>query len=189
MDTIGTFKETLKKSFLSSTQNSTGFYSPMKTGVSDFLESKRAKGYEFAEKPNYVNPFHTLNSNNGSLERDSAASPTKKNSIVRRHTDNYGTQSTVADNFKTYLTPCRWRETGWKYSKQGSDYFEHENKHKNTLGLSYHKLDDFRQHQTDYKTQYKRTFKDRPASNFNEGKLWDLCLIRVTYPCLTIVKM
>lgn len=111
MDTIGSFKEALKRSFLSGENNNNGFYSSLRSGVSEYLEHKRTKGYEFAEKPNYVNPFAVSSPNKKSntsatsLERDSCPSPVKKESIVRRHTDNYGTKPIVADDFKTHLTP------------------------------------------------------------------------------------
>ena len=142
------------------------------------MRNKRTKEYEFAEKPNYVNPYLTQpshkksNSSDFSYGNESCTSPFKKESIIRRHTENYGTESVVPDNFKTNLTPWRWNQTGWKYAHQKSDYFEHENKIRNTLGLSQHKLQQNRSHITDYKTQYKRAFKGKTFRDQDKG--WSL---------------
>lgn len=118
---------------------------------------------------NHITLFRPFNSTRLSDE-DTAPSPTKKDSIARRHTDNYGTQFIVKDDFKPYLTPCRWNETGWKYGTQNSSYFGHENKVQNTIGLSGHKLNKSREHKGSFKTQYMRDFKDKFEKN-DDSKL------------------
>ena len=95
-----------------------------------------------------------------------------KDSIKRRHTDNYGTQAVVADNFKTNLTPWRWNHTGWKYANHKSDYFDHENKIKNMLGTSSHKIEQNRNHPHEYKTHYMRTFKGKTYRDKDRGKIY-----------------
>ena len=157
---------------MASAMDSQGFTAQMmRTGVSDFLESKKIKRYEFAEKPNYINPLATISSGNGSSDQDTAPSPTKKDSIIRRHTDNYGTASVVGDDFKTHLTPCRWNETGWKYGRQESNYFDHKNKEKNSVGVSNHTLNNIRKQVGYYKTQNMKTYKPRSQKSFDNGKI------------------
>jgi hypothetical protein len=169
MDPLSSFKNSLKQSFMSKTHTGEGFYSPMRTGVSDFLKNKKTKQYEFAEKPNYVNPFNTSGTRE-TFDVDSESSPLKKNSILRRHTDNYGTLSTNDEDFSAQLTPCRWNETGWKYEKKGTDYFKHENKNKNQLGLSYHKLNDIKKVPLEHKTQYRSSFKGKSFVDHDGSK-------------------
>lgn len=187
MDTPVGFQDALRRTYLSGDRKSKGHYTPLKTGVSEFLDRKRTKGYEFAEKPNYVNPFSTgsftqsfhknlkqgdgltYNSTNVSLERDTIPSPTKKESIARRHTDNYGTKLTPEDD-EAVLTPCRWTQTGWKYVQQNSGYFNNPNKQKNMLGASYNKLDEAKNVPTRYKSHYSTAFKDKIPQSLDRGR-------------------
>lgn len=77
----------------------------LRTGVSDYLNTKNSKKYEIAEKPNYVNPFNTNSSS--TIDRDSTQdSPKKRVSIERRHTDNYAVKRDQnEDNTPTDLSP------------------------------------------------------------------------------------
>jgi hypothetical protein len=105
MDSIGGYKENLRRSFIESTKAG-HYYSPQKgSGIGEFLKSTKAKKYEFAEKPNYVNPFNTFGINSEHLDKEKVSSPLKKESIQRRRTDNYGTFSETADNLNASLTP------------------------------------------------------------------------------------
>ncbi|CAI2366381.1 unnamed protein product [Moneuplotes crassus] len=139
------------------------FGNAMRTGVSDFLDQQKRKAQEFAAKPTSINPFATISSGNGSSDADTAPSPTKKISIERRHTDNYGRSSDIEHDQALELTPCRWNRTGWKYATRDSDYFNHLNKSQNNLGVSHNTLNDTRKRESYLKTQYMKNFK--PADN------------------------
>jgi hypothetical protein len=144
-------------------------FSPMRTGVSEFMESKKAKGYEFAKKPNHVNPFKTYDSLRSS-DQDTAPSPTKKDTIIRRHADNYGTKFVVGDDFKTQLTPCRWNKSGWKYGAQQEAYFGSDNKMLNSMGhIGKHKVGEVPTDKGYFKTSYMKGFKNKIEKN-NESK-------------------
>lgn len=141
--------------------------SVLRTGVSDYLKNKKSKQYEFAEKPNYVNPFKS--DSKKSIADENQSSPKKRHSIERRHTENYNAQSSTDFNDSLHLTPCRWDTTGWKYSNQGSVYFDHQNKRKNMLGYSGNKLYSIQHSPIRQKTNYQSSFKakDYQALNHN----------------------
>lgn len=167
----GTLKSSMDdQNYMSSPHQNKGFDAPMKTGVSDFMDARKIKNHEFADKPNYINPFATKSEGTGSSDQDTIPSPTKKDTIERRHKDNYGTSSVVKDDFKTHLTPCRWNETGWKYGRQESNYFDHENKANNTIGVSKTTLDNIRKYNGYFKTQYMKTHKNCSKKTFDNGK-------------------
>ena len=90
----------------------------MKTGVSDEIERRKRKEYQFANKPTQDNPF---------------VAPVKyiNGSHQKRLLENYK-MTTVQDSeeFTVQLTPCRWDRTGWKYRRpeERQGYFNHPNK-------------------------------------------------------------
>ena len=132
--------------------------SPMRTGVSDEIERRKRKEYQFANKPTQDNPF---------------VAPVKYTNAThqKRLLENYK-MTTVQDSeeFTVQLTPCRWDRTGWKYRQpeERQRYFNHPNKnnfHGHSNQRMYTPSKTNRTLKKQFRSVYQRTMKDR----FKEG--------------------
>ena len=91
MDTIGSYKEALKRSFNSGGNKNNSFYSLLKTDAKNYRESKPINKYGCSERLNYVNPFiiqASQNQNNtpeSSLEREGISLPIKNECIESKN--------------------------------------------------------------------------------------------------------